>query len=59
MALLPRVIYSAWLQGAAQAPAIAPFCFQRWARLNPEYQLRVQEASDAAALLVDVLARLS
>jgi hypothetical protein len=51
MALLPRVIYSAWLQGAAQAPAIVQLCFQRWARLNPEYQLRVLVASDAAAVL--------
>jgi len=51
MASIPRVIYLAWLQGAAQAPAIVQLCFQRWARLNPEYQLRVLEASDAAALL--------
>lgn len=51
MASIPRVIYSAWLQGAAQAPAVVQLCFQRWARLNPEYQLRVLEASDVAALL--------
>ncbi len=51
MASVPRVIYSAWLQGAAQAPAVVQSCFQRWARLNPEYQLRVLEASDAATLL--------
>lgn len=51
MASVPRVIYSAWLQGAAQAPAIVQLCFNRWARLNPDYQLRVLEASEAAALL--------
>lgn len=51
MASVPRVIYSAWLQGAAQAPAVVQSCFQRWARLNPEYQLHVLEASDAATLL--------
>lgn len=51
MASVPRVIYSAWLQGAAQAPAVVQLCFERWARLNPDYQLRVLEASDAAALL--------
>ena len=51
MALLPRVIYSAWLQGAAAAPAIVQLCLSRWARLNPEYQVRVLEATDAAALL--------
>jgi mannosyltransferase OCH1-like enzyme len=45
------VIYSAWLQGAAQAPSVVQSCFQRWARLNPEYQLHVLEASDATALL--------
>src|ERR1700757_4272381 len=52
MASVPRVIYSAWLQGAARAPAIVQLCFTRWARLNPAYQLRVLEASDAAALLM-------
>jgi Capsular polysaccharide synthesis protein len=51
MTSVPRVIYSAWLQGVAQAPAIVQLCFTRWARLNPEYQLRVLDASDAAALL--------
>lgn len=51
MAFVPRVIYSAWLQGAAQAPALVRLCFERWARLNPEYQLRVIEASEAAAIL--------
>jgi Capsular polysaccharide synthesis protein len=51
MASVPRVIYSAWLQGVAQAPPIVQLCFSRWARLNPEYQLRVLEASDATAAL--------
>jgi len=51
MTSVPRVIHSAWLQGVAQAPAIVQLCFTRWARLNPEYQLRVLDASDAAALL--------
>jgi hypothetical protein len=48
---VPRVIHSAWLQGAAQAPAIVQLCFSRWTRLNPEYQLRVLQASDASTLL--------
>lgn len=51
MTSVPRVITSAWLQGAAQAPAIVRLCFERWARLNPDYQLRVLEASDATSLL--------
>jgi len=52
MAPIPRVIYSAWLQGLAQVPAVVQLCFTRWARLNPEYRLQMLDATHAAALLV-------
>lgn len=51
MASVPRVIYSAWLQGVAQAPAIVQLCLARWARLNPDHEMRVLDAQAAAALL--------
>lgn len=51
MISVPRVIYSAWLQGAAQAPAIVQLCFTRWARLNPECRFQALDISDAKALL--------
>jgi mannosyltransferase OCH1-like enzyme len=52
MAPLPRVIYSAWLQAVAQAPAVVQCCFTRWTRLNPDYRLQVLDAKDATTLLV-------
>jgi hypothetical protein len=54
MVSVPRVIYSAWLQGRDVAPGVVKLCFDRWERLNPGYMLHVLESSGAAASLADV-----
>lgn len=51
MVPIPRVVYSAWLQGAARAPAMVQLCLARWAELNPGHQIQVLDAQATAALL--------
>ncbi len=48
---LPRTIYSLWLQGRDAAPDVVKLCFDRWERLNPDYDLRVLERRDFEAVL--------
>lgn len=55
MASIPRMIFSAWLQGKDQAPALVKLCFARWERLNPGHRmviLDMQAAQTALAGLV-------
>ncbi len=49
--MAPRIIFSAWLQGVASAPAIVQLCLERWARLNPAHELHVLDAAESADLL--------
>jgi len=50
--VIPKIIYSLWLQGIAQAPALVRLNFTRWAQLNPEYQLKILDRQDVDALFV-------
>lgn len=47
----PKVIYSLWLQGANDAPELVRMCFERWASLNPGYELRVLDSDGVRAEL--------
>lgn len=38
---IPRIIYSLWVQGRENAPPIVRLCFDRWAELNPGYELQI------------------
>jgi mannosyltransferase OCH1-like enzyme len=49
----PRIIYSLWLQGEKEAPDVCRLCFDRWAALNPDYELRILDFNDVRRLLGD------
>jgi hypothetical protein len=55
---VPRTIYSVWLQGIDSAPAIVRLNFERWAALNPEYQLRVLDRGAVTQLFEHLPLRL-
>ena len=55
--LVPRIIYSLWLQGRQQAPPLVQMVFRCWAELNPDYELRVLDAHDVDALLTGFAVR--
>jgi hypothetical protein len=48
---VPRTIYSLWLQGLDNAPDIVRLNLDRWARLNPDYQLNVLDQAAVDRLL--------
>jgi FkbM family methyltransferase len=48
---VPRTIYSMWQQGFGQAPEIVRAALQRWAALNPEYELRLLDRTSVGDLL--------
>lgn len=43
---VPKVIYALWLQGKEQAPDLVRLNFERWAALNPDYQLKILDRND-------------
>jgi hypothetical protein len=54
VAEVPRTIYSLWLQGLEDAPAIVRLNFERWTRLNPGYRMEILDQVAVAELLSDV-----
>lgn len=44
--VLPRQIYTLWAQGEAAAPPIVRMNFDRWRRLNPDFEFRVLTQTD-------------
>jgi hypothetical protein len=50
--IFPKTIYSLWIQGMDQAPALSRVCWDRWASLNPGYELRVLDHADVKRLLL-------
>jgi hypothetical protein len=48
--VVPKIIYSLWLQGVVQAPALVQLNFTRWAQLNPEYQVKILDQKDVNTL---------
>ena len=51
---VPKVIYSLWLQGKEEAPDLVRLNFERWARLNPHYRLKILDRNDVEPLLKGV-----
>ncbi|WP_171027228.1 capsular polysaccharide synthesis protein [Pseudarthrobacter sp. NamB4] len=49
--MVPRKIFVLWLQGEAAAPPLVKMCLLRWRRLNPGYELKVLDLSDAKRIL--------
>ena len=49
--MIPRIIYSLWYQGVAQAPDTVRLCFERWRALNPGYEMKILDAVDVRRLL--------
>jgi hypothetical protein len=52
-ALLPKNIYTLWLQGMESAPELIRLNFGRWARMNPCYQLEILDRKGVDDLLQD------
>lgn len=48
--VIPKVIYSLWLQGRDQTPPVVRLNFDRWTKLNPAYRLQVLDRHDVDAL---------
>ncbi len=49
----PKIIYILWLQGRENAPELVRINFERWARLNPDYELVVLDKTTAQPYLAD------
>ena len=47
---MSKIIYSLWMQGEEQAPALSKACFSRWREINPDYEVRVLTAADVPSL---------
>jgi FkbM family methyltransferase len=52
-ALLPKNIYSLWLQGIEAAPDLIRLNFDRWAQMNPGYRLEILDKKGVDDLLQD------
>ena len=50
---VPKRIYSLWMQGAEQAPELVKRNWQRWQRMNPEYELIILDKESSLAYLTD------
>ncbi len=50
---IPKIIYSLWMQGAKQAPELVKRNWQRWQRMNPEYELIILDKESSLAYLTD------
>ncbi len=55
----PRVIYSLWLQGSDQAPALVRSNWHRWQTLNPEYEVVILDKDTALRLTGELPADIS
>lgn len=49
--MIPKVIWSLWLDGEDNAPPLSQLVFECWKKLNPSWELRVLDKSDLASLL--------
>lgn len=49
----PKIIYSLWMQGRKNAPKLVQLHFDRWERLNPDYQLIVLDEETSKPYLKD------
>lgn len=49
--MVPKRIYSLWLQGMTQAPPLVQWGLRRWKTLHPDYELVVLEAAQVNDLL--------
>ncbi|MCA8834560.1 MAG: capsular polysaccharide synthesis protein, partial [Proteobacteria bacterium] len=50
---IPNKIYCLWLQGRENAPELVRINFDRWERLNPDYELVVLDKTTAQPYLAD------
>lgn len=50
MPVIPKVIYSLWLQGLGDAPPLVQLNLRRWRALNPGYQMRILDRHAVVAL---------
>ncbi len=50
----PRKIYSLWLQGLDQAPAMVQANWHRWQALNPDYEMVILDKDAALSLTGDL-----
>jgi hypothetical protein len=49
--VIPKVIYTIWMQGKEQAPDLVKLILERWAALNPDYRLEILDQNDVETLL--------
>lgn len=45
------IIHIAWFQGAENTPPLVQMCLNRWARLNPDYDVRIYDLEDTLSIL--------
>ena len=50
---VPKRIYSLWMQGEENAPELVKRNWQRWQRMNPEYELIILDKESSLAYLTD------
>ncbi len=50
---MPKRIYSLWMQGEENAPELVKRNWQRWQRMNPEYELIILDKESSLAHLTD------
>ena len=50
---VPKRIYSLWIQGEENAPELVKCNWQRWQRLNPEYELIILDKESSLTYLTD------
>ncbi len=51
--IIPHIIYSLWYQGINNAPPLVRLNFERWAKLNPGYTLKILNETTAREILSD------
>ncbi|MGV0033851.1 MAG: capsular polysaccharide synthesis protein [Candidatus Azotimanducaceae bacterium WSBS_2022_MAG_OTU7] len=49
----PKIIYILWLQGRENAPELVRINFERWQRLNPDYQVVILDEESSRPYLAD------
>lgn len=51
--VIPRRLFSLWLQGEGAAPDLVRLCLDRWRALNPGWSIEVLDRAAARAVLAD------